>query len=342
MEQWPMGELTRKVGDTRKLLVHPKKIIKREDIDVKALSHPDEEIIPLNAIPSSVQTDVSYVVEKKLQGHRYFYSRDIEGEYHLWSRRLNVSGQFTNGLTKIGLDWAEFPAFKPLPRGTCLDGELIWPSHPDSAVPTCMKNHPEKLRYVPFGLPFFRKQDFRSEGLRTVRDIIEEELGYESVEIHETIAHLRTREHLRRTLEKLYRQARKEGIEGYVLKRVKPHYGIWYKMKTIMDSDVFVIGSNISSSETKYGEVTSVNIGVFNDRKEIVDMGSVSGFDLTETHALTRAFRKYGDSKANPYYRRTLRVLYQERAAKGKLKHAFFDCWRPDKNFRDCTLEQFA
>jgi ATP-dependent DNA ligase len=351
---WPMNTLTRKAGATRKLVCHPKKLIERDDMILENF-HGDKPIVPEFCFHSSVPRVARFVVETKLQGHRYFFCRDAAGVYHLYSRRLNVAGQFTDALVdKIKCSWQEIPAFKRLERGTCLDGELTWPGHPDSAVPTAMVNCPTELEYTPFAIPFANGVDARAFSYGEARDLIRC-YGFQPVDVTLKTQPICSRQELQALVDMLLRKAREENVEGYVLKVLggsdlgsyRPHYEdvLWYKIKTILECDAFVTGFKVSDSETKGGMVTALEIGVYEktetDLFRIVHLGSVSGIDDALSTRLTSAYLSFGNRVGNPYFRRPLRVLYQERASQGKLKHGFFDGWRDDKTRHDCTMDQF-
>ena len=145
------------------------------------------------------------------------------------------------------------------------------------------------------------------------------------------------------TLEALLNMAELQHQEGYVLK-VMACDG-WWKLKGINEADVYVTGFKISDADTRKGMVTAVEVAVVNKEHYSVNMGNVSGFNLEEMGKMTEAYNKYGLTRngpnKNPYFGKVLRVIYQEIAGQGKMKHGFFDCWRDDKNQTSCWTTQF-
>lgn len=336
MAQWPMDMLTVESGSKRKLRCHPKKIVKREDVLYKN----GAQVVSESAISSSVPLHQEFNVETKLQGHRYFYCRGEE-QYHLFSRRENVDGEFTDAGVKfpylrLGKD-EQFPELAPM---TCLDGELIWPGHPDSAIPTALTDCPDQLKYVPFAMPFLRGVDLRDPGHNNytrVRRYINSHIM--PVVTLEAVFTASNRKALAAELTSFLNKAKLEKVEGFVLKT--HHYSGWFKLKGILEADVFVISFVSSDSDTRNGLITSVEVGAY-DGDKIVHMGRVSGFDFEEQTQMSMAYNRHGLTNRNPYYRRALRVLFQEMASRGKMKHGFFDCWRNDKDAEACSMEQFA
>lgn len=332
-DQWPMSVLTKESGESRKLICHPQQIIarkylRRDEHGVLRVSDPDQLKIPDKSFPLVLFS------ETKLQGHRYIFSRDKDGDYHLHSRRLGIDDSYPDliqdGRFPVVFDELGFP---PLPGETAVDGELIWPGHPDSEVPTAIKEYPHELLFKAFAVPIFEGE--HQFGLRYLpgRSLLRSFLPNKCVSRFGSGREIENREDLKITVEHLLYKAEQKGEEGAVLK--EKHYQGWWKLKGINEADVFVTDYIVSKSETYLGLVTSLRIGVYDSNGKIKDMGKVSGFDDEEKYDLTE------EHHAGVGYGRVLRVQYQEIAGKGKLKHAFFDCWRTDKNAKDCTTGQF-
>lgn len=335
--QWPMNVLTRPAGENRKLQVHPKELVSRSairrDVNGKFKSIPLSEIKLMKEIGTDPRSRLTLYVEVKQQGHRHFYCRDFGGRYHMYGRRLNVGGEYPDLISKIENDMT----LPDIPRETVIDCELIWPGHPDSEVPTAIKECPEELRMVAFGAPIVLGETYLNEdslSYKKGRVGLIELIGQEFI-IKKGFPIIFTPENASENIIRLLEEADIACIEGWVLKQ-ESYYG-WWKLKGISEADVFVTGFKISESETRYGMVTAVVIGVYNEKtKSIINVGSVSGFDEDAMHCMTRAYKKY-ETADNPYYLKVLRVQYQELTNKGNLKHAFFDGWRDDKDWKDCT-----
>lgn len=329
---WPMSILTRASGEKdRKLLVHPKECIKRSGI--RRNEEDKLKIVEERAIKIKPGT---YFIEEKEQGHRHFYCRDADGVYHIYGRRLNVNRTYSDLMQK--LRGVPLPT---LPKETVVDMELIWPGHKDAEVATAIKNCPEELRMKAFALPIYEGKNQMLNNSLSVeegREQLIETVGEDnvctlrgSVELSDDNKVLE--------LECMLRMIEEDEIEGFVLKE-KSCDG-WWKLKGINECDVFVVGFEISVAETKAGLVTRVYVACTNENGEVVGMGKVAGFNNEEELNLTRAYSDYGHSLENPYMFRTLRVVYQEVASRGKMKHGYFDGWRDDKAWNSCSIEQF-
>lgn len=331
---WPMNILTRDAGERRRLIVKPIDVTPRENL------RPDSEgILRIIDIDKVKIRDCICVPEVKEQGHFHFYCRNSDGEYRVFGRKQNVNGYFIDIYNK--LDGMTLPG---LPKETVVAMELIWPKHPDSQVPTAIKDCPNELRMKAFGIPIYQGALLfgptslpYSRGRRLLKNTLPPEFLVQSftpVEFGDAF-------HSAKILENLFQLARKQNIEGFVLKE-RAYHG-WWKVKGIKEADVYVTGFKVSESATQYGMVTAVSIAVYDlKNKRAIPMGSVTGFTLKEKQEMTNAYKSHGDSVSNPFMGRTLRVLYQEVAGKGKLKHGFFDGWRSDKVYWECGKEQFS
>lgn len=340
MISWPMNVLTVPAGENRKLVVHPKKAVdrtsmRRDKNNMLRIIGEDSIKIKLNKMNGSIQL----FAENKLQGHRHIYCRDADGFYHLFGRRLNVDGEYIDIIREV----SGYDILPDLPKETAVDCELIYPGHPDSEVPTAIKSYPWKLKLIAFAVPILQGKYYFGTFMhkckyRTGRKLLNEILPQRYVIPvgEEIIAY--SIEELKESMEDLLYKAEINKIEGYVLK--EQSFDGWWKLKLINEMDVFVTGFNISNSDTRFGIITSVNISTFKDGK-IIDLGRVSGFDEDEMDKMTSSHSiSLHDPLKNKFYHRVLRVQYQEIASKGKLKHAFFDCWREDKDWKDCTLDE--
>lgn len=332
--QWPMNILTRPVGEKdRALIVHPKTAVER-----KGIRKNDGEFIITNRKAIKIKPG-TYHLEVKEAGHRHIFFRDDDGDYGCFGRRLNVNKTYTNIYEKI----CKMPLPK-LPRETAVDFELIWPGHPDSEVVTAIKECPEELRMRAFSAPIYRGRVLigdKSDDYETGRILVGKLVGsdrlvkrYKPIEI--------PKEEPEAILQILLNWAEKRNQEGWVLKEAACRN--WYKLKGVNEADVVIIGFKVSSAETRMGMVTAVKVGVYVGEQKYMYVGNVSGFNLEEMEAMTKAYNKYDakdNSEKNPYRYKVLRIAYQEMAGKGGLKHAFRDCWREDKSPESCFMGQF-
>lgn len=328
---WPMNELTKEAGQSRKLCTIVQDITPRSNI------RPDNGKLRIIDVDRIKLCDCTVYPEIKEQGYFYFYCRDMDGIYHFYSKRQNVLETYTDSFHKI-----EPMKLPGIPCGCVIAGELIWPNHPDSEVPTAIKECPEELAFIAFGVPIYANRNLTE--LNTLsytksRSLLKNIFPPEAISKTEKPIELGTKFETAVVLEKLLAIAKEKKIEGWVLKAYG--YRDWYKLKGLQEADVFITDFKISKSDTQYGLVTSVNIACFDNNKHRRDMGSVTGFSIEQKEELTKEYERVGDSPANKFIGKVLRVVYQELAGKGKLKHGFFDGWRDDKSFHECSISQF-
>lgn len=330
--QWPMNVLTVPKGSkSRAMRCHPKDAVKRSALEVIGGQVRITD-------PSGVRLNHSgeMYAETKLQGHRYVYARREDGEYVLFPRGLTVDNVYNDRYAQIVTGGMSAPG---LPYGTAVDCELIWPGHPDAHVSTAIAKCPDKLRLKAFAIPIHIGMSLFDVPYSYGRVVLEKTVRENyRVPVGKKIS-IPEDDNIIRVLEGLYSLAREEKVEGYVLKG--GHYFDWWKLKGVHEADVFVLGFKISEAETRYGMVTAVEVGCVNEKGSIIYMGNVSGFDLDEMEEMTSAYKRHRDRKSNRFMFRPLRVVYQEMAAQGKLKHGFFDSWRKDKLMNECLTGQF-
>jgi ATP-dependent DNA ligase len=341
--QWPMTELTLPSGEKdRKLQIHPKAAVERKGL--KRDSEGKLRIADPKAIKIKIPRQVPAVMifpEMKEAGHRHFLARDENGEYSCFGRRLNVEKTYTDIYPKLK-GWQH----PELPTRTVVDFELVWPGHPDSEVVTAIKECPEELEMRAFSIPIYKGRNLiGTNSLNYIdgRKLLMRVLKYKKYITKRYTPIKLTRDNQIQVLEALLNKAEELDIEGFVLKEMST-LG-WYKLKGINEADVFVIGFKISNAETRKGMVTAVRVAVMDGLDEKY-VGNVSGFNIGEMNEMTEAYNKFGDKSegydANPFMYKTLRIVYQEQAGQGGLKHAFRDCWRDDKAAESCTMDQFS
>jgi hypothetical protein len=325
-----MNILTKPVGEKdRKLIIHPKDAVLRSGMVRSA--NGDIEIVDPKAV--KIKSGL-YCIERKEQGHRHFLVREQGKPPAVYGRRLNVEKTYTNIYPKLEKSVVA-KIWYMMPENTVFDFELCWPGHPDSEVTTAIKECPEDLHPYIFSVPILEGKPMMGsdsmgwfEGRRWLQDFVGKEYmtkGFKPIELGAD-----TKESIK-TLEALLNIADGKGWEGFVLKGM--FCDDWWKLKGINEADVFVTGFKISTAETRKGLPTGVKIAVLDEDEKVVDMGNVAGFSL----------ELMNDMKNNPekYLNKVMRVVYQEIAGKGKMKHGFFNCWRDDKNWQSCSINQF-
>lgn len=330
---WPMDILTRDAGDRRVLINKPNEITPRSNMK----RDPEDGMLKI-VDPDKIKIcNCTVYPEIKEQGHFHYICRDFGGNYHIYGRRQNVNGTYTDLYDE--LDQLVLPH---LPHETVIGGELIWPGHPDSEVPTAIKSFGNELVFKAFSIPIHKGALLHNASYEMSTGLLNQYFHPEMQVYRGTPIKLGSKRDTAIVLQNLLVEAKKKKIEGWVLKQ----YGNlgWWKIKGLREADVFITGCKVSKSDTQYGLITSVTIGCMGP-DGVIDMGSVTGFDLYEKGKMTTAYRqkkRFGNQFETEYHGRVLRVVYQEIAGKGKLKHGVFDGWRDDKIDRDCMMEQFA
>lgn len=330
---WPMDILTRNSGSKRVLINKPNEITPRsnlkKDPNTGMLKVLDPEKIKI--------CNCTVYPEHKEQGHFHYYCRDFGGNYHIYGRRQNVNGTYTDIYDE--LDRLILPE---IPHDTVIGGELIWPGHPDSEVPTAIKNYGNELRFKAFSIPIHKGTLLQHVSYDCSSGLLNQYFHPELQVFRGTPIKLGSKQDTAIVLQNLLVEAKKKKFEGWVLKQ-SGNLG-WWKLKGLCEADVFITGCKASNSETQSGMITSVTIGCLGQDGKVVNMGSVTGFNLYEKSIMTNAYyskKRFGNCFQDKYLGKVLRVVYQEIAGKGKLKHASFDGWREDKIDIECTMDQF-
>ena len=295
--EWPMDLLTKEAGETRKLVVKPKSLVGRNSLELS-----DGSFLVKNPGGIKFWYPSRVYVETKEQGHFHFLARDSEWKYHVYGRRLNVYGEYADIYDKL-----EAAPLPEIPPETVLAFELVWPGHPDSSVPTAIKQCPEQLRAIALGVPIYcgRVQfGITSIDYLPGRELMEKMVGAENCVEYLGYEDVSSPEDLGQLITGLLLKAKEECTEGYVFKTM--HYVGWWKLKVIRDVDLFILDFKISDAETRTGLVTSVEVGVMDVDGSIASIGSVSGFELEEMERMTNDMAGYKN--------RVLRVIYQELA----------------------------
>lgn len=327
---YPMNILTVNAGARRKLLCKPVSAVKRDSIKSMGstfmINHEGIEI------PSG-----GYSIETKEQGHFHFYSRDEDGEYSLYGKRETVMGTYRDiwPLVKQGLK-DKVPS---LPKETAIAIELIWPNHQDSKVPTAIKDCPHKLEVRALAVAIYRGVLIMGTDMPYLkgRKILYSLFSNSQIVKYYDTIYLQSKEGIAVHFTKLLEYALSEKIEGYVLKGL--HYNQWYKLKGVKECDAFVIGFKISNSDNYEGQVTSLELGMW-DGSKVCPVGRASGLSDEIKIELTDKYNKYQCTSMNPWMYSVCRVKYQEIGTRGGIKHGFFDGWRDDKDQFDCPLSQ--
>jgi ATP-dependent DNA ligase len=246
-------------------------------------------------------------IEEKLDGWRMMLWKG-----NAYGRNLDVVGQRKNW-------WNNLPDhIKSLAKDFPIDGELIWPGHEATDVPTAMKAVNPELRFIGFRLANIELPPHE----HTLRI---QPLGI-------TVPKLLALSYLdNRTVKDmdLKRMAIANSWEGFILKE-KYTVPTWWKFK-VEDSYDLVIMDITWPTAGKYktkGWIKSLKCGS-HVKGELVEIANVSGMkEDVRSKISEKDIGRVIEVKANLF------------ASKGKLKHPRFIRWRDDKNAKDCEINR--
>lgn len=264
--------------------------------------NPNELIFPKakRFEPSKIKRPV--LIEEKIDGHRYMIKKG-----HAYGRNLNKDGVRENR-------WDKMPdSVKALATDIFIDGELVWPGHESTDVPTGIKNNEPEMDFVGFRLPVWDGLVMPDEhhdiiGQYGIRSPKLFDTGYEDVEDLNVDA--------------LKTFAGIKHYEGWVLKeRCLEHK--WWKLKLEWAYDLVILDYVISTSGRHKGKLKSMTCGLADGTVK----ANVSGMSDTERYAFNPA-KDIG---------RVIEVKANGIASQGKLRHPRFIRFRPDKSREECT-----
>lgn len=251
----------------------------------------------------------------------------------MWGRDLRSDLEMTARFPRI----KDLPVFKHLqgePYGTSVDGEFITDSAVCSDVITALKDPKLPLKFVPFGLPFFRGEDMCGVGLADHRDMLVNMLGpgnfAEFFRMTDLIRPTDSWEDQRAQL-----LAMRGDTEGWVLKQGAAG-GRWYKVKPTLTADC-VVTDVVPAEPGKFeGQVGSLCLSVHDDKGKLIEVASASGMDDATRRYWTTLWKSSQLTKA----RMVVEVEYQYVGSNGRLVHPRYMRERPDKPATECTMEQ--
>jgi ATP-dependent DNA ligase len=219
----------------------------------------------------------------------------------------------TNLIDKIPCDLSR------LPEGSVLDCELFVPGEQSTAVSNRLATGGQLSLNV-FAVPRWDNTD--------TRDLSWDEAA--SLLLLAGLDHLavETRQTDGSNAEELLAIANRRGLEGWVMKN--GHYREWYKLKPALSVDAVVMDVATSYSDTFFGGLKGVSVGLYRDGvlTELTSVGS--GF--------TTEYRRTVDKQS--LIGRVCEVGYDSVAANGSLRFPRFLRWRDDKPREECDFSQ--
>jgi len=241
------------------------------------------------------------------------------GHTSIYGKSLRVTEEYLKYCPTL----AELPNINEFVRNapplSAVDGELCPTdgSHP-SQVPTLLKEKPRALSYVTFAVPYWKGGNLKYSDVDAALRIAENAGVKCSVRmLHQFMPQDR---------DALLLQAASCHLEGWVLKQF--NYSGWFKLK--IEKTVDCVVTSIKPGKGKYrGMVGSLGVSLLHPTKGLVQVGWAGGMADIEREAM-------GEHCVG----RVVEVEYQAKTPHGRLQHARFNRWRPDKDDVECTWEQ--
>lgn len=260
-------------------------------------------------------------IQQKLDGHRLtvlLQPRSCSNHTVYYTRSQSDLFPEMNEKAQRHNIWPWMGCFSTLPPRTSIDGELYVPGRKASYVKTAIKNCDPNLRFAAFALPWLNGVRYYSTPL--------EDAMTECARHHIEFLPFIKLDYLQVVdAEEWIAKARPE-TEGWVLKQYQ--YSGWYRIKRVKTIDLVVLG--VTKGNGKYeGLIGSLICGAYDAQGTMREISTCSG--------MTDAERK---SMSEDDCGRVCEVSYQEDTSLGRLRHANFVQWRPDKQPFECTLAQ--
>lgn len=246
-------------------------------------------------------------VEQKLDGWRLMIWKG-----NAYGRNKNVMGRYKNR-------WNNLPDhIKSLAQDFPVDGELIWPGHDATDVPTALKAVNPELQFIGFHLTdsYLTPKDHWKAvgdlGIKRPKILIPCYYTLEAFDIASLIL-----------------RAEHDNVEGYILKE---RYTVptWWKLKVEDTYDLIVTGITWPTAG-KYktmGWIKSLQCSTY-----------INGV-LTEVAHVSGMKENIRSKISEKDIGRVVEVKANLLASQGRLKHPRFIRWRDDKNATECTLDR--
>jgi len=255
--------------------------------------------------------------QQKFNGHRFTMYKQRDGQLIGFEKEIRPDREITvlrPGIVKY--DWWKL-LVQNLPPMSSIDGELYIPDGNAGDATTAIAKCLPELRFMPFAVPWFNGREMFEIPVSEAR-MVANGMGLKFAKPLPI--------QLTDTFESLCEQAVSLGYEGWVLK--KANYQGWFKVKPQKEVDCIVTGF-VEGDGKYFGLVGSLKVSVWIDGK-LTEIANVSGMDDT-----TRL-----DIDEEKDLNRVVEVEYQEVGNGGRLIHAHFVRWRPDKPADECVVNR--
>lgn len=308
-----------------------------------------------------------YFLTEKIDGSWY---QLVQTKYHTYLFGRTTSKE-TGLLTEKGNRVPHIiQAFDCLPEGTVLIGEIYYPNKSSKDVTTIMGCLPEKaiarqkdnpIHYYVHDIIFYNGKDLRNKGAEERYDILFDIWFKHNLDKFDFLKLAIKYDH-GEMFERLLKDILDKGKEGIVLKKKdfpyicdkRPAWSTIKKKQTdtidlvctrLIDATKEYTGKDLDIWEywidnepvTKgfyYGWKTSIGIGAYNEKGELIELGTVaSGFTDVDRENMAKNPDEYLYSVVS------LKCMSISKEDK-TLRHPVFVQWRPDKNEMDCKMEE--
>ena len=308
-----------------------------------------------------------YFATIKKDGYWYMFEKTDDGVCYMFSRTTSKeTGILSEKIANVPHLEA---ALNCLPNGSILIGEIYYPGKTSKDVTTIMGCLAPKaiqrqeescglIHYYVHDIIKYNGFDLKNEGAWTRFQVLQK--VWEKHQLFNKSEYLEIAEPILDNIQEATAEALNNGEEGMVLKKKDVVYSpdkrpAWssIKIKKMDYADVVCIGACDATKEytgkeieswpywvdgvpvTKgyyYGWKTAIRIGAYNDKGELVEIGTVAS-GLTDE--LRENLKNFDD-----YYLRVCSVQCMEKdKQEHTLRHPFFKGFRDDKDPKDCTID---
>jgi ATP-dependent DNA ligase len=308
-----------------------------------------------------------YFATIKKDGYWYMFEKTDDGVCYMFSRTTSKeTGILSEKIANVPHLEA---ALNCLPNGSILIGEIYYPGKTSKDVTTIMGCLAPKaiqrqeelygpIHYYVHDIIKYNGFDLKNEGAWTRFQVLQK--VWEKHQLFNKSEYLEIAEPILDNIQEATAEALNNGEEGMVLKKKDVVYSpdkrpAWssIKIKKMDYADVICIGVCDATKEytgkeietwpywmdgvpvTKgyyYGWKTAIRIGAYNDKGELVEIGTVAS-GLTDE--LRENLKNFDD-----YYLRVCSVQCMEKdKQEHTLRHPFFKGFRDDKDPKDCTID---
>lgn len=267
--------------------------------------------------PADWKGEYAQRVEEKFDGWRATLYVDAEGGMRLLGRKPHIDlmdgcpADIKRQLSRV-------------PPNSIVDGELYVVDSFATEVPRALRLRSHSLRFAPFAVPFANGDDCRDKTF-DYRDML---LRSWSLSVPQRFRELEKVVNIeavsfKQRLQSLKELAKRDGLEGYVLKAL--HYRQWYRVKRSHTADLIIIAC-IPGKGKHAGRIGSFEVAAYR-KGELVSVGKVGGIP-----------DQLREQPVETLINRVIEVEYDEVGAGGRLKFARMLRFRDDKPALECDL----